>query len=173
MTVSNDDKSFSLLWKSCEPFSDASVKRMLTVAHGTFCFIDISDAIARGVIIGVGNFNVAEFFLRLNIVGIGRFTISLYGEVRRGFKRRIIKEEEVLLRRKKVIMSDYLDGLKYLSEIYNDKSLLSFVEEFKVNYMYKQAFDKSRLLADKRGVDLDEKLKNKADIDLYFTGGKA
>ena len=173
ITVSKDDRSFSRLWKSCEPFSDASVKRMLTVAHGTFCIIDISDAISRGVITGVGNFNVAEFFLRLNIVGIGRFTISLYGEVRRGFKRRILKEEEVLLRRKKVIMSDYLDGLKYLSEIYNDKSLLSFVEEFKENDMYKQAFDKSRLLADKRGVDLDEKLKNKADIDLYFTGGKA
>ena len=67
-------------------------------------------------------------------------------------------------------MSDYLDGLKYLSEIYNDKSLLSFVEEFKE---YKKAFDKSRLLAEKRDVDLGKKLKNKSDIDHYFTGGEA
>ena len=35
-TTPKEGRSFSLLWKSCEPFSNASVKRMLTVAHGTF-----------------------------------------------------------------------------------------------------------------------------------------
>ena len=38
--VKSEERSFRLLWKSCEPFSNATVKRMLTVAHGTFCLID-------------------------------------------------------------------------------------------------------------------------------------
>jgi len=56
---------------------------MLTVAHGTFCMMDLGDATIRAFITGGGTFNVTEFFLRLNIVGVGRFTISLYDEAKR------------------------------------------------------------------------------------------
>ena len=56
-----------LLWKSCEPFSNATVKRMLTVAHGTFCIIDIGDATIREFEKGIESFNVVEFFMLLNI----------------------------------------------------------------------------------------------------------
>lgn len=37
ISIPKKDRSWGLLWKSCEPFSNATVKRMLTVAHGTFC----------------------------------------------------------------------------------------------------------------------------------------
>ena len=67
-TTSKAERSFSLLWKSCEPFSNATVKRMLTVAHGTFCLIDISDATIKGFATGGGSFNVVEFFMRFNIL---------------------------------------------------------------------------------------------------------
>lgn len=73
--VSKEDRSFALLWKSCEPFSNATVKRMLTVAHGTFCLVDLGDATIRGFVTGGGYFNVAEFFMCVNIIGVGRFTI--------------------------------------------------------------------------------------------------
>lgn len=33
ISVPKKDRSWGLLWKSCEPFSNATVKRMLTVAH--------------------------------------------------------------------------------------------------------------------------------------------
>ena len=74
-----EDRSFKLLWKSCEPFSNATVKRMLTVAHGTFCLIDAGDAVIRGFATGGGTFNAVEFCMRINIIGVGRFAISLYG----------------------------------------------------------------------------------------------
>lgn len=83
----NNEKSFSALWTFCEPFSNASVKRMLTVAHGIFCLIDAGDATLHGFISGGGTFDVKEFFMRLNIAGVGRFTISLYGEGNRAVKR--------------------------------------------------------------------------------------
>ena len=43
--TSGMERSFISMWKSCEPFSNPSVKRMLTVAHGTFCLVDAGDAV--------------------------------------------------------------------------------------------------------------------------------
>ena len=171
VTTDKENRSFSLLWKSCEPFTNATVKRMLTVAHGTFCLIDAGDAVVRGFVSGGGSFNVAEFAMRLNIVGIGRFTISLYGEARRGAKRHALKEDIVVIHRQKLILEDYIEGLNYLAEIYDDKELLLFTQEFRESDMYIQAFEKSVELAKKRNVPDKEILKNKSDIDSYFMGG--
>jgi len=76
--INKEDRSFKLLWKSCEPFSNATVKRMLTVAHGTFCLIDAGDAVIRGFATGGGSFNVVEFCMRINIVGVGSEAVARY-----------------------------------------------------------------------------------------------
>lgn len=170
-STKSENRTFSSLWKSCEPFSNATVKRMLTVAHGTFCLIDMGDAVVHGFVSGGGSFNVTEFAMRLNVVGIGRFTISLYGEVRRGLKRHDLKEDIVVIHRQKMIIEDYIEGLNYLAEIYDDKELLLFTQEFRKSDMYIQAFEKSVLLAEKRNVPNNLLLKNKSDIDYYFMGG--
>lgn len=168
--TSKEERSFSLLWKSCEPFSNASVKRMLTVAHGTFVLVDAGDAVARGFISGGGTFNVAEFAMRLNIVGVGRFAISLYGEGSRGIKKAEAQEEVYFFQRERIIVDDYILGLKILSVVYDDKDLLTFVDDFKNSKAYKQAFEKTVLLAEKRNVPDEKILKSKADIDSYFMG---
>lgn len=165
--------SFSELWKNCEPFSNATVKRMLTVAHGTFCLIDVSDAIAQGIIYGGGYFNVSEFIMRLNIPGIGRFSISLYGEFDRKFKKIANENEDKYLKMKEVVVKDYIDALNELAEIYDDITLRNLVEDFKSSDIYIKAFEKSVLLAEKRNVDKDKILRNKANIDNYFTGGNS
>lgn len=169
--VKREERSFRLLWKSCEPFSNATVKRMLTVAHGTFCLIDAGDAVIRGFTTGAGTFNVTKFCMRLNIVGVGRFAILLYGEINREIKKKTAGEEVYFLRREKVIVEDYILGLKYLSEIYDDALFLTFVDEFKKSGMYRQAFEKTVLLAEKRNVPKEDILRNKSDIDAYFRGG--
>lgn len=165
-----EERSFSLLWKTCEPFSNATVKRMLTVAHGTFCLVDTVDAVARGFATGGGNFNVSEFIMRLNIVGVGRFAVSLYGESKRATKRYELQEKVYFLKREKIIIDDYIQGLKILSNIYDDKTLLTFIEDLKHSDMYEEAFNKTILLAEKRNVPNDMILKNKTDIDTYFRG---
>ncbi len=169
--TNKEERSFVLLWKSCEPFSNATVKRMLTVAHGTFCLVDVGDVVVRGFATGGGSFNVAESFMRLNIVGVGRFTISLYGEVKRETKRVAAQEEVYFLKREKIVLDDYINGLKCLSDIYDDSMLLTFVEDLQNSDMYKQAFEKTVLLAEKRSVPENILLRNKADIDVYFRGG--
>ena len=169
----NRDRSFELVWELCEPFSNASVKRMLTVAHGTFCLLDVGDALAQGFIHGNGSFKIDQFVMRLNIVGLGRFTISLYGQANRGIKLYQAKKENFSLRQEKIIISDYIDGLKILSQAYDDKDLLLFTKELKESEMYIEAFEKSVLLAEKRNVPKNQILRNKADIDFYFKEGNS
>lgn len=165
------DRSFKAMWKACEPFSNATVKRMLTVAHGTFCLVDIGDATIRGFATGGGYFNAAEFFMRLNIFGVGRFTISLYGEVKRGVNKSDAKENVYFFKREKLIIENYIEGLRCLSEVYDDRLLLTFIDDLKSSDAYKQAFEKSALLAAKRNVPEKDILRTKSDIDNYFRRG--
>lgn len=170
-TTSKAERSFSLLWKSCEPFSNATVKRMLTVAHGTFCLIDISDATIKGFATGGGSFNVVEFFMRFNIVGVGRFTISLYGEMKRGTQKAKANNEALFISRNIVIVEDYINELRTLSHIYDDELLLRFVDDFQESDLYINGFNKSIELAKLRNVPDSVMMKSKTDIDSYFRGG--
>lgn len=168
-TTDKIDRSLSELWKKAEPFSNPSVKRMLTVAHGTFCLVDVGDATARGYAAGDGAFNPLEFFMRLNLTGIGRFTISLYGETKRGLHN--VKSERLLYNanREKQIVLSYIDGLNILSKEYDDKHLLNLIRDFNAYY---QAFDASVDLAEKRHVPEKLILRTKQDGDSYFRGDK-
>ena len=163
-----EDRSLALMWKKCEPFSNPTVKRMLTVAHGTFCLVDIGDATGRAFIEGAGSFNAVEFVLRLNVVGVGRFAISLYGETTRAFSYSKAKREADYSSKQKTIVSNYMDGLKILSVKYDDARLLTFVTDFEKSDAYIEAFGKSAELAALREVPAERLLKSKADIDSYF-----
>lgn len=165
------ERSFALMWKTCEPFSNATVKRMLTVAHGTFCLVDIGDAVVRSVLAGGGTFNAVEFALRLNVVGVGRFAISLYGEARRTITYNHAKRESDFAAKEIVIVTNYMEGLKILARQYDDSHLLMFVSDFEKSDAYVEAFGKSAKLAELRNVPSNKILKSKSDIDNYF-GGK-
>lgn len=166
-----EKRSLQLMWEKCEPFSNATVKRMLTVAHGTFCLIDAGDAAIRAFVSGGGTFNAIEFVLRLNVVGIGRFAISLYGEVKRGVLYYRAKKNADFASKEITIINSYMEGLKILSREYNDADLLTFTDDFMNSSAYKEAFLKSVKLAEMRKVPPEKILKNKKEIDMYF-GGK-
>ena len=164
------ERSFGLMWKMCEPFSNPTVKRMLTVAHGTFCLVDVGDAVGRSFVSGGGTFHAVEFVLRLNIVGVGRFTISLYGETKRAISYGHVKREADFAVKEKMIINHYIEGLKILSMKYEDAHLLRFIEDFEKSDAYTEAFEKSGVLAELRCVPSEKILKNRADIDRYFGG---
>ena len=167
---SGDDRCLRQLWKMCEPFSNATVKRMLMIAHGSFCVIDLSDVMVRGVVSGGKKFGIAEFFMRLNIMGVGCFTMSLYGEAECGKQRAQAKKEIVILMREKSITEYYLAGLQNLAAAYNDEMLMTFVEDLQSSDLYKSAFQKTVALAEMRNVPEDKILRSKTDIDNYFQG---
>ena len=169
-TSSTDPSDFSAqgMWEACEPFSNATVQRMLTVAHGTFCLLDVTDAAIRGVVAGAGAFNVQEFVMRLNLVGAGRFAISLYGEGQRAVALRTAVPNAEFARRERTILEDYLDGLRELGRLYDDRHLVDFTEDFKRSVPYGRAFAKSVQLAQLRKVPEERILASKSDIDAYF-----
>lgn len=173
VATKEEERSASAMRMACDPFSNPTVQRMLMVAHGTFCLIDLGDAAIRGFTAGGGTFHITEFFLRLNIVGVGRFTISLYGEAKRAACIRNAEKDSRFARREKIIIDNYLDGLSLLSEIYADKKLVDFVNDLKHSNMYIQAFEKSVKLAELRKVPEKDILRTKADIDSYFRRNKS
>lgn len=164
-STDKNDRSFKGIWFACKPFSNPTVKRMLTVAHGSFCLVDISDATIRGFVSGGGNFNPLEFFLRLNVAGIGRFTICLYGETKRTINVHLAEKEAKSAEREKTIVEEYIEGLNILKVKYDDQEYLTFIDDLKSND-YILAFAKSASLATKRGVPTP--LETKQDIDIYF-----
>ena len=137
---------------------------MLTIAHGTFCMMDLGDATIRTIISG----NVGEFALRLNIIGIGRFSVSLVGEVSRKITYEKKKKELKYLLNEERIIKNYIEGLEILYELYDDKELLTFVEDLKDNKKYIEGFEKTVKLAEKRKVPEKKILKNKSEIDNHF-----
>lgn len=169
--TTKEERSFKMLWSACEPFKNATVKRMLTAAHGTFCLVDIGDATVRGFATGGGSFNAIEFFLRLNLVGVGRFTISLYGETKRSFNYHRAKKKALFAEKEKTILKNYIEGLHVLEKLYDDEEYLYFVNDLS-NNEYIVAFMKTSSLAALRGVDESKILRTKADIDNYFTNSK-
>ncbi|WP_273706586.1 hypothetical protein [Leuconostoc mesenteroides] len=130
--------------------------------------IDIGDATVRGFIAGSGSFNILEFILRVNIVGVGRFTISLYGEVKREICNS--KNEKLLFdsTREKELVEYYIEGLKMLSVAYDDKQLMLFIHGFSNSYTYRETFNASVELASKRHVPREKILQSKAEGDAYF-----
>ena len=163
--------SFTNLWKACEPFTNPTVQRMLTVAHGTFLVIDSGEAVIQSFIAGGGAFNPIEFFMRLNIIGVGRFTISIYGEVKRGIRVHGIEREILFARREKIVIENYITGLQTLSDTYNDMELVNFDLDL-CSGAYTTAFNKTVCLSEKRNVAQGNIVKNKAEIDNYFKGRK-
>ena len=159
------ERSFKGMWKACEPFSNPTVKRMLTVAHGTFCIVDVADAAIQGFVSGGGTFNPLEFFLRLNVAGVGRFTICLYGEAKRAYK--IHKEEKkaAFAIKELRLLENYIEGLNTLKYIYDDREYLTLITDIR-NDQYIVAFTKSASLAHLRNVP--NVLETLQDIDDYF-----
>ena len=104
-------------WNKVIPTGNRTIERMMTIATGTFTAIDTLDAVIEGAINSKAN--LVEFgrqvVLRLNFVGIGRFTIALgtdaFMELRKGKKSRermLLKAESLYLLEAKMYYGDQL-----------------------------------------------------------------
>ena len=92
----------------------------------------------------------------------------MIGEVSRKIKYEKKKKELKYLLNEERIIKNYIEGLETLYELYDDKELLTFVEDLKDNKRYIEGFEKTVKLAEKRKVPEDKILKNKSEIDNHF-----
>lgn len=95
-------------WNKTIPFGNRTIERMMTIASGTFCAIDTLDAVIEGAINSKANW--AEFgrqvVLRLNFVGIGRFTIALGTDAIMGLSKDKKSRERMLLKAESLYLLD-------------------------------------------------------------------
>ena len=105
--------------------------------------------------------------MRINVIGLGRFAVCLFGESKYSYKRWNLKIEYTYLTGRKNTADKYLESLRLLSDYYNDETLVTFTDDFK-NGEYQKGFNKTIELADKRGA---QSLKSLNDIDEYFNKG--
>ena len=77
-------------WRKVMPFNNRTVIRMLTIATGTFTAFDIIDATIRASIKSGGNASIAlaDVLLRVNFVGVGRFAVAVFSDIKMGFEKK-------------------------------------------------------------------------------------
>ena len=121
-------------WNNVIPFNNRTIERMITIATGTFTAIDTLDAVIEGAINSKGNW--AEFgrqvVLRLNFVGIGRFTVALGTDAIMGLKKDKKSKERMLLKAESLYLLEtkmyYGDKLMWSACKDTNKSISSLFE---------------------------------------------
>ena len=87
-------------WHNTIPWGNRTITRMITISSGTFTAADLADAAIRFAFKNGTPQNPkfwADFVLRVNIVGIGRFSIAVVDDVRMGMKRSRARDERIAL----------------------------------------------------------------------------
>ena len=70
-----------LNWSKIKPFSNPTIDRMLTIATGVFTAVDVADAVIT-----------KKYFVSVNYIGLGRFTVALGKETVDFLKVRDVKK---------------------------------------------------------------------------------
>ncbi|WP_294241192.1 hypothetical protein [Pseudobutyrivibrio sp.] len=79
--ISKIDDFSKLDWEAIKPYGNPTITRMLTIATGVFTAIDVTEAVAT-----------QKYFISINYIGIGRFTVALGAEAINLLKVRNIKK---------------------------------------------------------------------------------
>lgn len=96
-------------WEATLPFKNRTIVRMLTVAHGTFVAVDVIDAAVRTAVSGKyvdpATF-LARMALRVNFVGLGRFTIALCTDISMGMQKHRKERERCIAKASYLLLRD-------------------------------------------------------------------
>lgn len=95
-------------WNKIVPWGNRTINRMLTIATGTFTTVDVADAAIRSVVKNGGNvYNpklYADFVLRINFVGLGRFAIAVGTDIHMGVKREKLRKERMFRQSEQMLL---------------------------------------------------------------------
>ena len=92
-------------WENVIPFNNRTIARMITIESGTFTAIDIADAAIRSAIKNGSPYNPLfwkDIILRVNFVGVGRFSIAVATDVSMGVKREKLIKRRLQLNNKQL-----------------------------------------------------------------------
>lgn len=95
-------------WDKVLPVKNRTIARMLTISSGTFMVVDMAGAAIKAAIKSPGNMaNLAStFVLCVNFIGIGRFAIALGSDIRMGFQRQKVQNEQIQIYMEQICLSN-------------------------------------------------------------------
>lgn len=130
-------------WRDTIPYGNRTIARMRTISSGVFTAVDMADAAIRGVINSGGNWvkGIMEFALRINIVGLGKFTINLGNDVAMGMMRGKIRNIRMNVMAERL----YLTHAKLY--ILENNTWVSAMESERAISNFQQNTDKSFVIA--------------------------
>ena len=123
-------------WGKTMPFNNRTIGRMLTIATGTFTACDMADAAIRS-----GGFQNPQILLRINYVGIGRFAIAVYTDVKMGVQRSQLRKERMALMSQQIALHGakilYLENNTWIACANAGESFIEVYEEmFKTKVVF-------------------------------------
>lgn len=169
------DSVLDMNWNNIIPFGNRTIERMITIASGTFCAVDALDAVIEGAINSKANWFEfgRQVVLRLNFVGIGRFTVALGTDAVMGLskdkksrERMLLKAESLYLLEAKLFCGDKLmwtackDTNKSIDELYDAMQCMSVqitenVSAIQQSIQQVAALDESELEKNNQGLTKD------------------
>lgn len=102
-----EKQSFETIeWKNIIPFNNRTIVRMMTVASGTFTAIDMADAAIHAATKSAdASTFCANMLLRVNFVGVGRFTVAVASDIGMGGSRQVKINRRINLRTEQIFLS--------------------------------------------------------------------
>ena len=104
----NADSWKDVNWSNVKPWGNRTINRMLTIATGVFTVFDVADAAIHSAIKnGTNIYNpklYADFVLRVNFVGIGRFAIAIGTDIYMGFKKEELRNERMYRQSEQILL---------------------------------------------------------------------
>lgn len=152
-------------WKNVLPFNNRTIVRMLTISLGTFVTIDLADAAIESAIKS-GGF-VAGFapnmIVKINFVGIGRFSIAVFSDVKMGVQRQKKVNEVINLINEQISCYNATSAitLKSLLNLIENTSAINETSRQKIQDNQKNAADnilQAKNLLEDNQHDLEELL---------------
>lgn len=131
-------------WSSIIPLNNRTIVRMMTIASGTFMTVDLADAAIRSATKSVDGFTFASnMLLRVNFVGIGRFSIAVCFDLGMGIKKSIKTSERIKLQSEQI---DLLNAKVYYSQA--DMWLAAESTGESINQIYGLIYDSKKIIND-------------------------
>ncbi|MDR0312342.1 MAG: hypothetical protein LBI14_01960 [Treponema sp.] len=168
-------------WKNCLPWNNRTIVRMLTIATGTFTACDLIDAAIRGALKSGGNpaLFAKEFILRVNFVGVGRFAIAVYSDVKMGIQRSKLRNKRIAIYSEQLHLSNakifYLQADMWIAaketeqtinEVFDmmDKTIVFYIESLKAIEADIDDIERSKKLIERK----DKKFINEIEETLKW-----
>lgn len=107
MELKKHENVADLEWNKIIPINNRTIARMMTIASGTFIAVDMADAAVRAATKkGDPSPFFANMLLRVNFVGIGRFTIALTTDIGMGIARDVKRNKRIKIYEEQIALTD-------------------------------------------------------------------